>query len=349
MSRAAVAGAALLASFGVAPSLHAQPESAAPAQQNPTRTRVVLLAIDSEVPLVARIAAELRSLRFEVVTAKAESLAPSGPELEAVARAYEARAAVQVATGASSIELWLVNLETHELVYRRILADRDPAVAAFRSLEILRGSLIDLQALAPAITQPEPAKPQRKLERPTNSRPTPASAQPRWLSLSLGAAVANAGNEITPAWYAAASARSLLGKHWVLNGFGLAPVSSASIVGDAGSARLRTGLLGAGLSFQPWQDSLLTPAVGAGVAGVVLHTRGMPAAGYSGNTQLDFAVYPHARLEVSAALSRLFRVRADLLGGAVMPRPVVVFADQRVGAWGSSLFIVGLEMELVFR
>lgn len=324
----------------------AQLESVPQPSEASGATRVVLLAKDGEEPLVARVGAELRSLRFEVVTAEAQSSTPSGPELEAVARRFGARAAVQVVSSGDSIDLWLVNSETHEVVYRRIVSDRDRAVSAFRSLEILRGSLIDLQALAPTPVQPVS---QTWNPTPKPELPPPTSEKKRPFLLALGVAAGLASGQPGPSWYGLASLRVTLSSRLALNGFVLAPLSTSQIDGEGGFARLKSGLIGGGLSFRPWQERVLTPAFLVGMAAVVLHTRGVPAAGFSGSTQLAFAAYPHAGFELALAIGPIFRLQAELLGGAVVPRPVVLFADRRVAAWGSALFVGGLGAAIVFQ
>ncbi len=334
---------ALACSGGTA---RAQPVGAAAPHQHEPPTRILLLAGAGEEPLRARVAAELRSLGFEVATAAAEAATPPAPQLEARARALRASVAVQVSTSGSWLELWLVHPATHELVYRRIAADPDPAVAAFRLLEILRGSLIDLQALAPPVVPTVRGEPPREREAPS---PELAAGRRQPISLLLGSAVARPGGDATASWYALASLRLGLNSRLSLNAFALAPVSRSTMAGPEGHALVTTGLLGAGLGFQPFRERRITPSVGAGVAAVVLHTRGVPNPGFSGTTQLDFAAYPHLRLDVSAAISPLVRFRAELLGGTLAPRPVLLFVDRRAGAWGNALLLAGLGFELVFR
>ena len=171
----------LLLGSAVAVSAAAAAQSAPPSETAPDGqpTRIALVAAPDLEDLANRFAAELASLHFEVVRVAA------GPEstpaaLEALARDQQARAAVRVAAAEGAIDLWLVNPTTHEAVYRRIVAERDPAVAVLRSLEILRGSLIDLRALAP--------KPVEIAERPEPVAPRPVqpTQAPRavWFGLS---------------------------------------------------------------------------------------------------------------------------------------------------------------------
>jgi hypothetical protein len=78
--------------------------------------RVVLCANEASESLLGRVAAELRSLGFEVVSVSAGSsddeAVKSLPQLEAVARSSDALAAVQVVAVDGAVDLWIVNVDT---------------------------------------------------------------------------------------------------------------------------------------------------------------------------------------------------------------------------------------------
>src|SRR5450432_2162130 len=102
--------AALVAAFF----LSAHPAAGqAPPTSNGSPPRVVLFARDPTDSLVRRVAAELHSLGFDVITASDEDAARSSQQMESIAQSSDAVAAVRVAIGDAAIDLSVVNLRTH--------------------------------------------------------------------------------------------------------------------------------------------------------------------------------------------------------------------------------------------
>lgn len=298
-------------------------------------TRIVLVSGPGLDDLAGRFAAELSSLRFEVI--RKDAAAPSNAELEALAVSERARAAVRVAAADSAIDLWLVNPKTHEALYRRIAAERDPAVAVLRSLEILRGSLVDLQALEEAEPAPTPPKPP-----PPPPVPTPEPPPRLWLGLGaqgllIGADVPGAGAQV--------SLRYAMTPHLRLRSEVWLPLGAWRVEGEGG--RASAWLAGPTLSLLAGarQDGVVAPAVGLGVAALALHVQGEAASGFRAASSTRLLVVPHARAELSLRLSSRVSASGAIVAGYATPRPVLLFADERQSAI-NPLLSAGLCFEL---
>lgn len=306
-------------------------------------TRIVLVVGSGLEELAQRFAAELASLQFDVVRTTLPGDSPPQTALEALATEQQARAAVRVAAAEGAIDLWLVNPQTHEAVYRRIVSERDPAIAVLRSLEILRGSLIDLRALAP---QPEPASsPAAETQKPA----VPAAQRPEarrrlWLGGSLVAT--SRDSRSAPAWGAQAAFHVAVARKFWLHAEALVPLSEWRVSGQGGRVSAWAGGLLVGGSVAPWGDHVLTPSLGLGLGALALHTRGEPAPGFRGTSDLNLTLFPHARVGATWSVASRVRLRAQLACGFATPRPVLLFAEQRESTWINPLLSGALGLEI---
>src|SRR5687768_7680926 len=162
-------------------------------------TRVVLLAKEPSESLPSRVSAELRSLGFEVVSVDDDDAVKSPAQLEAVAQSSDALAAVRVVGVKGAVDLWIVNVRTHEMVVRRVVSP-DPTVAALRSVEALRASLIDLLALAPE--RPAPHVSRETPAKGTTPPPLARGQEASRLGFELALGPAFATEYFDPSWHA---------------------------------------------------------------------------------------------------------------------------------------------------
>lgn len=314
-------------------------ETATPA----VRTRVVLVASPGMEELVVRFIAELGSLRLEVVRAPDTEVLPSMAELERLAQEHAAGVAVRVAKAGRAVDLWLVNPESHELIYRRVVAEGDPAVLVLRSLEILRGALVDLRAFAEAPSPPpRPAvtPPPQPARAPEPTAPVP----PFWLGLSGALVAAHAGHSLGGG--ASFALHRRVGSRFALHAEALAPINAWHVEGEGGTAKVRLGAATVAGLVTPWGEQPLTPGLGLGVGMIALHTRGEAEAGFRGTSELNAAFFPHARLELGLGLTVWLRLRAALSAGFASPRPVLLFGQNRAESWLNPLVISSLGAEI---
>jgi hypothetical protein len=229
-------------------------------------TRVVLVASPGMEELVLRFVAELDSLHVEVVRAPDTEAKPSMFELESLAQQHEANVAVRVAEAGGAVDLWLVNPHSHELVYRRVVAGGDSAVLVLRSLEILRGALIDLRALDQKPNpKPVPAASAPPAREPTKPPELPAPAPAVWLGASAALIMPHAGHALGAG--ALLALRYRVASRFALHAELLAPLNAWSVAGDGGQANVRLGTATVAALVNPWADRAFSPGVGLGARG----------------------------------------------------------------------------------
>lgn len=324
-----------------------QPNVSAEASSNAAAepTRIVLVASPGMDELANRFVAELRSLRFDVVRAPDAAVAPTTAELEALAVTQQARAAVRVEAVESSVDVWLVNPQSHEVIYRRVVSDKDPAVAVLRSLEILRGGLVDLQALRPE-PEPEPQRPQPPPQIPVPAKRDVVAARPfsAW-SFGLGGAVLlpHAGNAASGD--AALGVHYRLNQHFALHADGYIPLSHFEVKGTGGSADLYLGGLLLAATVSPLGERAVTPSLGLGVGSLMVYALGHASDGFRALNTSAFATLPHARAGLGFRLAPRLWLTTGLTAGLATPRPVLVLADQRNSNWLNPLLIATLAIE----
>jgi hypothetical protein len=341
-SLAALALAAVCGFYAAAAQAQAASEPEASAARAAEPTRVVLVASPGMEELVVRFMAELGSLQLEVIRAPDAEAAPAMSELELLAQSHAARVAVRVRKAGRAIDLWLVNSQSHELVYRRVLADGDAAVLVLRSLEILRGALVDLHAIEEV---PAPPKPPAVTRPPKPEGPEPKPRSPSfWLGLSGALVAAHAGRTVGGG--AVLSLHRRQGSRFALHGEVLVPLDEWSVEGDGGSAKIRLGTATLAGIVNPWGEQTLTPGLGLGLGVVVLHSRGEADAGFQGTSELNAAFFPHSRVDLALNVNGWLRLRAAVTGGFASPRPVLLFGQKREESWVNPLLLASLGAEL---
>jgi hypothetical protein len=335
----------------------AAPDSQASMGATNERVRIVLVVGPDLEELTARFVAELGSMHFDVVRVDG-TIVPRVDELEGLALRHSARVAVRVSRANQAVDLWLVYPETHELVFRRVATDGDPAVVVLRSLEILRGSLLDLQT-HPVERHAEPPAPESALgTTPHASPPTPR--QPLWLGGSAALFGARFGRALAPG--AALGLYRGVGSRFALRADVLLSLGDWTVEGEGGSAKIRVGGATVSALVVPWGEGSLTPGLGLGVGALALYTQGEARPGYLGTTELNFAAFPHARLELAVGslaasgeeasplgIIGSIRLRFAVVAGFATPRPVLVFAGDSAVDWLNPVWVSSVGVEVALR
>jgi hypothetical protein len=320
-------------------------ESAPNSALKPAAPRVVLIASPGMEDLVVRLVAEMHSLQIEVARAPDTTSTTDQLELGRLAQKHHARVAVRVSKAGPAVDLWLVKPQSQELVYRRVMAEGDPAVLVLRSLEILRGTLIDL-GMAAASPRPAPANESPPPMPAVRARrePPPHREPPFWLGLSGGLVAPRAGSNLGAT--AGLSLQRELSSRFALRADVLAPLHGLGVNGEGGQARIRLGSANLAGLVRPWRDRTLTPAVGLGVGALAVQVGGEAQMGYTGRNSLALALFPHCRAELGLTLTQGLRLRAALAAGFATPRPVLLFATERQESWLNPLVFSTLGIEI---
>jgi hypothetical protein len=320
--------------------------AAEPVEEAP---RLLMFSDQLADPLVARVLAELRSQGFEVVTVSAPAARVPDQQIQEMAFAAHAVAAVKISASESAVDLEVTDSATQQVFARRVTVEEDRAVAALRAVEILRTRLINLLALAPrrrphpterALSEvnPKPAEPVRPL-------PLRAAPQNPTFAIAVEAGASQSPGGASVSWHGLLAFRFRSSTGLLLEALGVVPASNSEFKESDGSARLNFAMLGAGVGWRPDIADWWSPDAGLGVVGTLVRVRGMPLNGMTGHSDTSLAAAPYLRIGFGARLVNFLALRADLLAGWVEPRTVVFFADRQVGSWGRPVVLgtTGLE------
>jgi hypothetical protein len=344
VKRTATAAIVIASTLAIAPHAHAEGEP-----------RIVVVASTPDDSIALRIRAELKALHFEVVELT-ESGPPSREPLEGAARRSDAVAAVRLVPSSAGVEVWIVDRVTGKTVLREIVSDdpRSPAASAtiaLRVVELLRASLMELNAPRPPPGEIEPPLLVRELVPPAPAplpAPPPSPARRPLLSVELGPAALLSPGGLSPSGQVSAAVHVMPSAHVGASVLALIPVAPASLRGPEGRAAAHLGFVGIGiLGVFRAPDAIVSPALGAGISAVFLGFAGTPARPFlTGTTDNVITFAPYLRAGLGLRVASHLRVRADVLGGATIMRPVVTLADRVAAKWGTPFFAPTLGLEL---
>jgi hypothetical protein len=294
--------------------------------------RVLLVCVLPEAPVFWRIAAELASQGFVVVSGTLPTKA-SSEQLQELALQASAGAAVSVEVAGGKIQISIVDRIRNQALSANISTgnggEASRTVAALRTVELVRTNLVDLLAL----TTPRSKQPGERAgvaERPRQPITT-SRRNARW-GLGWGASSNLSLDQLS--WHALLSFRYVGASDLGVEGLALATLSAATIHGAEGSVDLWFAFMAAGLTWEPELSEESHASVGAGAGGLALRSAGHPNSGYAGHTQWGLAWSPYVRLGFSHALASSLRFRADSMVAIALPRTRLLFAERRAAEWG---------------
>jgi hypothetical protein len=304
---------------------------------------VVVLVEPGGEALAGRVQAELRALGFGVQTA---SPTDSGAgALESTARAAHAAAAIRIVRSDQRAQVWVADRITGKTLLREleVAPGEDPeSVLAIRAVELLRASLLEVEASHPSRGEVKPSVVVRRVVATTHAAPEPPEPT---FALAVGF-----GPQLMPTM--SPSLHALVAAAWMPSRFGLEatlllPVLPGEVCAAEGCARVTAGLLAGGLRVAWTSDvARIHPELGAGFAGGLLHAEGTPVAPFVAASSNAGVVAAYVRLGVSVSLSRHFRLGLDSMIGSALPPTPIRFSGQEVGRWGGPFASLLLRTEV---
>lgn len=192
-------------------------------------TRIVIV-IPARPALAARLSAELRAVGLVPIPSDAVPRDPS--ELESLAAAEGAGAAIWIPEGATRVPIWIADRITGKTVLRVVDGD-DDAVLAFAAIELFRASLLEV-SLDTSHGEEPPAEAITELAR--------GAARTGWLSIEGGILGHIDGPSATGSAGLAIGARIL---PWLELGGRIELAPLASVLAEGAEARVHLGRLGA--------------------------------------------------------------------------------------------------------
>ena len=298
---------------------------------------VALFPVEGDAQLGSRLSAELVSQGFELAKVEAANRDDSFEALLAATRAAGAVLAVRIVVEPSVIRLWIVNTSTGKQAYREAPATAgtptDSAIVSLWAVEALRASEL------PSTPAPSPQAEQPQL---------PSEPPPSRYALQLAPALALSPGGVGASAHVALGGRLLLARRLGVELSLVSPTLPTRLEHATGSARVWRGLATAGLCLTTGAHAQAALDVAVGASLHVTRVSGAGKGGFVGRSEQLVSLGPYARVGGSVALSRRWRLRADVASGVALPRPVVFFVEERVAAWGRPWFLFSVGGEVWF-
>lgn len=297
---------------------------------------VALVRSEGDERLAVRLAAELRTQRFEVIDVPAAPPGTAPPrELEDALRATGAEAAMRVDVAPEVLRIWIANAVTGKQIVREVaLEDHerlDRAIVALWAVELLRAS-----AFAP--------RPAAVVAARAPSAPPPPTA-----ALEVAPTVAVSPGGLGPSWHLMVGARWQVVSRGGVEVVFLVPTIPVRLEGAGGAAQISMGLAGAGVYVASGPPGARWSAQAAGGAALlVVRATGEASADYRGSTDHAVSGGPYLRAGGALRTTGWLRLRADVLAGVMLPRPVVELAEGPVASWGRPWVAALLGAEAAF-
>ena len=363
--------------------LEAAEADAAPTA-TPSRSQTVVLMVDPAMadPLVSRIEAELLSVGLAV---RRIDVSPDVDIETVVSRAMAsgASAALRIIPRSRGTEVWTSDTRARVLRRRSINLDpSDPAlsVLAFRSVEFLRASLLDVPKSvirAPAEPEKRHVEPRRPVAVPIRPDPPPEENPPRAANVPsptplvvteltdaprsppftrgpasfdalVGAALWLGSRQLAALPTLALALRYRITRAVSVGPEALIPLSTQTMTAPEGSSAIR--LIWVALSAQRTQPmSARLDLQARGSVGVIqLRADGNDPVHGLGRAEVTWATAAGVSVGAAMAVTCWLSARLDAGGGFASKRIVIAFAGRDVATWGPAFAVVGAALEASF-
>ena len=307
-------------------------------------TRILVIPNDEMKGVGARLSAELRTLGFEVIVAD-RPMAETGREtLEDAAREAHAVAALFFRASRAGVEVWVMDRVTQKTVLREVVVPKsgDDALVAVRAVELLRASLLEVQAPAfvPGEAAPTPAT-EALVARPPPRAPSTA--------FEIGPAFSVSPGGVTAAPHVLAGLRWHAARRLDLGVTTIAPIVPAVVNGAEGrsTVTLTSSYVVGDLLLLPC-DATFSARAGVGVGILWTHLEGSSSPGFRGRSDDVFTSLWVVHAGLSRALGTSVRLWLDATLAFTAPRLVVRFAGHHVAEWGRPALLGAAGLELPF-
>jgi hypothetical protein len=316
-------------------------------------SRVVLESEREQDPVVQRVqtrlAAELRAAGFDVQERAVEAAAGSGGEGSGDEAGPFAVVRLRRAGAGAVLDVTVEDHVTHKTVVRRLDAhgrgDPSDRALALRVVELMRASLVEALVLPSEPTEPAapaPPAPPPDVARWTRDGVQEVAPAKTTVSLALGAAATfggpAAGTGIAPEARLAWRALDSLSIGLLAAG----PSFGARVTSAEGSADVRQELALLDGQLEIALAGPLRAFADIGTGGYHLDANGQAAGPYTSGHADAWSALLAAGLGLRARLAGPASVVLDLRELVALPRPVVVFAGDRVASFMSPGTLAGL-------
>jgi hypothetical protein len=335
--------ALLLVALGA--SSAARGESVARSAASPASVRIVLVTDQADAGIVPLLRAEFEALGMQV------DLVDRGPseivprDLSLLARRHQAVAAVRVLGAPGSVEVWIADRVTGKVVLRQVIEKSggkvDETLVAVRAVELLRGSLMELDAPHESRGDLPPPAALRALASFVDQRERFA------LGVSGAGMWSAGGATMVPAFTLALTWRAWRWFAWRASG--ATALVAATLSAQEGSAELtlRWAEIDA-LVVTPPSIGRFRGSLGLGLGLHALSMEGRPIVPYTGDKETLWSLAPTVSASGGYVVAGPARVVVGAWAASMLRFSRVQFAGREVGRYGALLAGAWLGMEVTW-
>jgi hypothetical protein len=323
----------------------ARGESVASSAASPSIVRIVLVTNHSDMGIVPLLRAELEALGMHV------ELEDRGPneivprDLNVVARRHQAVAAVRVLLAAGVVEVWIADRVTGKVVLRDVIEHGagkvDQMLVALRAVELLRGSLMELDAPHEPRGDVPPSPALRALVHSVDDRERYA------LGVAGAGMWSEGGSTAVPAFSLALTWRAW--RWFACRAWGATALVPATMSAEEGTAAFT--LRWAEIDFLAVTPPSLGRWRGTAGLGLGLHAismEGRPVEPYGGDNKTLWSLAPTVTTSVGYVVAGPVRVVLGAWATSMLRFSRVQFAGRDVGRYGSLLVGGALGVEVTW-
>jgi hypothetical protein len=313
--------------------------------RSPSRVRIVLVTNHADAGIVPLLRAEFEALgmHVELEDRGPNEIAPR--DLNLVARRHQAVAAVRVLLAVGVVEVWIADRATGKVVLREVIQQGggkvDETLVALRAVELLRGSLMELDAPHEPRGEVPPSPALRAIASAVDDRE-------RYGLTVVGAGMwSEGGSTAVPAFSLALTWRAW--RWFACRAWGATALVPATLSAQEGSAALTLRwaeidvLAVTPPSVSPWRGS-----VGVGIGLHMISMEGRPIEPYWGESKTLWSLAPTVSASVGYVVAGPVRVVLDAWATSMLRFSRVQFAGREVGRYGALLAGAGLGMEVTW-
>jgi hypothetical protein len=315
------------------------------ASASPARVRIVLVTNHSDAAIVPLLRAEFEALgmHVELEDRGPKEMAPR--DLNTVARRHQAVAAVRVLLAAGVVEVWIADRVTGKVVLRDVIAQGggnvDETLVALRAVELLRGSLMELNAPHDPRGEVPPSPAVRALAGAVDNRE-------RYTLGVAGAGMwSEGGSTAVPAFSLALTWRAW--RWFACRGWGATALVPATLSAEEGSAAftLRWVEIDA-MAVTPPSIGRWRGSVGVGLGLHAVSMEGRATEPYWGSDKTLWSLAPTVSASAGYVVTGPVRVVLSAWGASMLRFSRAQFAGRDVGRYGALIVGAGLGMEVTW-
>ncbi len=313
---------------------------------------VIIATDDNQCGMEHRIRAELESTGFEVRDVRITSDLPPQRSLKQVSRQNEAVAAVKCSISKGAVEIWVFDRTTSKILVREILLETDgpdaDAVVAFRAVELLRASLLELSTthqVEPEVSPGKPASELAKLRSDELAILKNTEAYP-YVELGFTPGLSPLAQDSTVSFGLGIDTSLRVHRNFAIVLLGWIPIVPRRFDEPEGNVRTYQGMVGGGLRVGTKDSRRFTMSFDIGGAAQFVRLIGNGEPGFVGDESFHTTPLLYTGLTPAWRLTDHLKVRLSVMLGWSPTVVNVIVLEEKVAEVGHLFFVATLGFDV---